>query len=615
MSGVAGVFGKSFSGIKPTDLDNTINQLSVCDTKVFTTDFGFLTNAKNKFFTDDCSRSYENYNYVCCLDGELIDHQSVPWESIINNIEREQFEFFKSFKSPFVIVVLNKKKGIIIIVSDRISLQPMYYLTNVNGMVISTSISTFCKLFNINNFNIHWLYEFLFFNYPIKKTTIFKNVVRMPPATVLKYDFYTNEYKLFKYAEKFKRKDDLLSGKNAFEKAKEVFSERVPKYFGDKMDVALGLSGGLDSRAILSFIPTASKEYTKTYTFGIPGCSDLFEASKITETLSLPHVEIYFDDIFEKKLPKLIYETVYLSGGLQQVNRSHLTHVYRTLTNSGKKLSAIITGDSGDHLFRDHIKGQGNIPVIINNDMMLILQTGKIDFNDEFYKYMFSKNSYNDFKEYIRNVLENLKLNHGKFNFGETYMDYLVYEAAPKYLGGDASLANNFSNFRSPYWDSDIIQLSYDIEFSTMGFSERLSKKDKYRECCLQAYLVQNNTQLSEIMYRGVPLKMYSNNNKFIFNIYRLAKKVPKKFLTVLNEKSNPPFDNWGLWYNTALNDEINKLITKDSVICKYISWSFIKQLKEKANRQKLEKLDCLFLGKIATAEIVLKLIESGWKI
>ncbi len=64
--------------------------------------------------------------------------------------------------------------------------------------------------------------------------------------------------------------------------------------------------------------------------------------------------------------------------------------------------------------------------------------------------------------------------------------------------------------------------------------------------------------------------------------------------------------ENWPLWYQTALSEEVNQLLGKDSIIGEYVSAGFIKQ--------QIEETNIHWIGKMVTAEIVLRLIDNGWQ-
>jgi len=199
-----------------------------------------------------------------------------------------------------------------------------------------------------------------------------------------------------------------------------------------------------------------------------------------------------------------------------------------------------------------------------------------------------------------------LKGRYGDLQTPEAYLSYLVYEVTPHYFAGEAEIAKNFGTFRSPFWDADIIQLSYDIEYSTLGFSKSLPFKDKYRECVLQASIMQKNKRLSHIPINGIPLRFYSADNKLYYNLARSILRAPGKIKSMLSKPAYTAPEDWRRWFEVVLEERINNLITKESFITEYLDWKFIEGIK----RSK----DTHWLGKILTAELVLRLFDRGWK-
>lgn len=604
MPGMLGCFGECYKGIDTDSLIETINPLSLCEAKILVTDGGLLATSWLRNNQILSCRYYEDTDYAACFAGDLISFQQVPWNQIISDLKNERYENFSDLRGTFAIAIFDKTRRCLVIISDRTSQQPIYYSIANNALVYSTAISTFCKLSDVPEFNVDWLHEFLFFNHPIGETTFLQNVRRMPAATILQYDLRISEFSLVEYAKLFERPNSLLGGEEALERALSVFNERVPKYFQKGTEVAVSLTGGLDSRTVLSMAPAEQKGSLKTYTYGVPNCMDLIEASKIASTLKLPHTEILFDNQFSRKIGGLIYETVYLSDGLERINRATLPYVYKVLTNGGQRFPLVITGISGDHLFRDHIMGSGNVPAIISSDMMQIFKKGEMHISKDFFKKAYG-DDFNKFEQYIYQVVQNLQIKYGKLNAPESYLSYLIYETTPKHFAGEAAIANNFTTLRSPYWDTDIIKLSYEIMYGTLSFSEFLSKKDKYRERVLQGFLIQNNKYFSDIPIYEIPLKYYSNNNKILFHLNRIIRRGPHKIKSFVNPVPHSPLEDWSNWFNTLLTKEIERIISKDSLLLNYLGWEFLQGIKAEKNVH--------WLGKVLTAEVILNLIKKRW--
>ena len=594
------------------DLLQTINLLGLYETKHSNFDIGVVAASWPKHDALLTSYYYENNNFIVSIGGDLVGFKTPPWENIINAIIKKNYCYFKKLRGTFAVSILDKNNRIIFLLSDRFSHYPIFYSPLGKGVIYSSSMSTFCKLKKAPEFNINWLYEFLYFNYPLRGTTFLKGVFRMPPATVFEYNLHSCEYIFSQYADNMRKAENLLDGKTALAKAFSVFSETVPAYFQSNGKVSFALTAGLDSRTLLSFAPQLAENSLTTHTYGPPGCPDCREASRIANDLGYNHIEIPFDKRFLADLPNAIYRTIYLSNGLERLTRATLEYSYRELTNAGKLYSAIITGVSGDHLFRDHLVGSRNAPLLISSDMMRSFQNGKPVIDEDFFRVMFQDN-FNIFRDTVLIAFENILTEDCKLNDPQTYLSFLVYEVGPKLLGGYAAIVNNYSQFRSPYWDPDIVQLAYEIEYSTLGFSLALPKKDRYREKFLQAYITKQNSLFSNTLLQGYPLSLYALNNKFIYFMLRFLKGSIRRIESFSRPSPTINTDtDWSVIFNTVLREHIDDLLLNRSELSSYLSQKFIDDF---VHQPLTSKKTLSFLNKILTAEIILRLIKKRWRL
>lgn len=543
---------------------------------------------------------FETPELLILFAGDLVNQKSIPWSEISSKISKSSFDWLSDLRGTFAFAVINKKKKLIHIISDQRAQIPIYYGHLNKSFIFSTDISTFTILKSVPNFNEEWLYEFMFFNIPIHRTTFLQNVYRLEPGSILTFDLVSEKIRVDQYSEKLRCPSKLMKGKTALDKCVETFNKVVPKYYDEKMINLVGITGGFDSRTLLALAP--ENVSIKTYTYGVSGSGDLKEVSAFKKLIDFNHEEILFDDNFVKSLPELIYDTVRLSGGSQPVNRSTLQYVYRNLYDNNRKTPVIISGISGDHFFRGH----GNVPAIISNGMEKFFQTGTAQTKTESYQKMFG-DKFVLFQKHVENCLQNIISLYGKPIDPETHLSYLTYEIGPKYFGGEASLANNYVIFRAPYWDIDIIRLAYETEFSTLSFSRFLSgKKDSYRENLMQS-IVLNETHFRKIPIKGIPLFFHASGNKKLYNIGRLIFRGYPGLKNYFRTTSSPPLEDWNNWFKHVLNNEFDKLLNEKSLIGEYIEGEYINLIK-KSN-------DTHWLGKLATTEIILNLIKNKWNI
>jgi len=547
-------------------------------------------------------RILHDKNWLISFAGDLIDCKEIPFSKIIINLEKRDFDFFKELEGIFSIAAYDKDKKKLYLISDRRSQQPFYYLMDNEKIYFSTEMSTFCRLQKGLEFNENWFWEYLFFNFPVGNTTFLKGVKRMLPASIIEYDHNSNSFSIFEYAEMFRRKPDLIGGREALELASEVFSERVPGYFKGANEVACALTGGWDSRTMLALAPDLNS--VTAYTYGVPGCADLKGGRKTARLANVKHMEIHFNDDLIKKLQDYMLDTVYLSSGLEKVTRASLLYNYRNLTGEGIKFPLTISGIALDMEFRGHAFS----PSLISSDMACLFKGKTKDMRKEFWQQVLEVN-YLLFQKHILDKLKYLKGKYGSFNTTEHHLSYIIYILSTKYFCGELKIAGNFTTLRVPCWDSKIIDLSYSIKPSTLSFSQFSEhKRGGIEEVILQSYLLNKlspgfsripvvNTR-PDIVLRG----------KTAYQIYRIYKGLTRRLYgRISGKKNNPPLENWGYWLGDIHKDFIDHLIfSESSRIRKYISDKYMESIKSIK--------DTYWIGKFATAEIIIRLIENNWE-
>jgi asparagine synthetase B (glutamine-hydrolysing) len=593
MPGVFGVFPFSNEIAPRSSLLETIDPTQSCESSTTPVDDALLAVSWLVGSPLQKGRHPERYPYTAVLAGDLPGTSEPPWETIIRGIESGEYSAFARLRGPFALGIYDSRKKKVFLVSDRTSQHPLYYSVTPHGFAFSTTLATFC-----------WLYDVLYFNYPIGQTTFLVGVRRMPAASVLEFDRVSGQLALRSYARRFVSPSPLIDGEEAIHRAHAVLEERIPDYFEPRTSMALSLTAGFDGRTVASYMPSDVRGHTETYTYGVPGCEDLVQAAKLACVVGSHHTEILFDHSFLDELPTLAYQTVYLSHGLQRINRSTLTYAYRTLKQRRPDVQAILTGISGDHLFRDHIAGFGNVPSIISPCMMRTIQTGERPV--ETFRPLVGPR-YGGFERHIHDTLDELTSRLGDLSSPEGYLSYLIYETAPKYFGAEAAIASNHMVLRTPYWDADVVQLAYEISFGTLGLSRNLPGKDLQKESLLQASLIRRRGILDQVPVAHIPVDVWAQDSRFVYQLHRILRRGPRRLLSLVGRRPIAEAEDWSRWYATVLKEELESLVSGDSLVAKYIEPGFVSRVREENDRG--------WLGKLATVEIVLRLIEKRWSL
>jgi asparagine synthetase B (glutamine-hydrolysing) len=500
------------------------------------------------------------------------------------------------------LVLIDKLDGSLWVITDPFSWMPIYVRQLETGVLISTSLATFLlPPPSPPPVNDAWIYELLYFNYGTGPTTPLSGVTRLPAASITKYNSDGRIVQQSIYYRVDHSSLELLHGESAKERAVAVFNEAVPRYFSKGVSCAFGLSAGLDSRTILASVPDEALDEIVTFTYGIPGCYEMDASECIAADLGIHHKGISLDDEFLETLPALAAETVFLSDGLQNVNRSHLLYVYRSLQNDSEQFSTLMTGISGDHIFRDHIHGVGNVPHMISPDMARQLSGGRRPVDADLFARLLGNNM-SAFEESVYLSMDRIEEEYGEFSDPRTYLAYLMYEVGPRYFAGEAAIANSVSTFRNPYWDPDIVALGFQLRNATLGFSTFLAEKDKYLETSIQASVVAASPRVRSVPYLEIPITAYASGNKLLYQWYRGIRKVR----TMLRPQRRAASEDWPDWHRTTMSGTINELLGPESRIRDYVDGKFIET--------SVRDSDVHWLGKLMTVEITLRLIERRWQ-
>lgn len=603
MSGFCGILSHNIISLDKNTFTKSINIIDTFHTLTISDKSFFSAVSFLEFTPLKGSRLYKNKEFEYLFAGDLIGRSELPWKDIEENFLKSNFKWFSSLRGIFAIAIRNKKTNEITLISDQQAQLPIYYGFIGNSFIFSTSIATFSTLETLPEFNQEWLYEFIYFNFPIDTTTCLTNVKRIRPFCILNIDLKDKSIKELKYGEYFKISNNILTGKSALEEGIKIFKETVPKYFCLDKKNSVAISGGFDTRTLLALVP--EKANLITYTYGVPGALDLYVSSILNKKLKYTHRDIFFDNDFEKSLPSLIYETVRLSGGVQPILRSTLLYVYSVLSKiQDHRDSNVVIGGIGGDLYRGSSGQPGGASM--SSGMYHLFKFGKLFIDKNKFQNIFHSN-FVDFENHIKKTINNIKELYGDPLEPETFNNYCIYEINPKYFGGEVAIANNFKTMRLPFLDFDLLQFAYRSELSNIGFSGyRLNLKDisvkKYR---FQSKIICSNQAFQNTIINGLPVSLYAQDNKIFFYVGRFLIRALQKLK--LKTSTHNRLEDWDQWCANILKSEFDKILSHDSLILNYLDEEVIATAKNTNDIQMLNKL--------VTIEILLGLLKNKWNI
>ena len=444
-------------------------------------------------------RLIEENGYVYAFAGDLVGFEYLPLRSVGRAVLDGNGEFLAGLDGVFVAAAIDLANGSVVASTDRRGQKPLFVATGIGATVLSTCLATFLYDGGFDRFDPAWLWESLYFNYPISDSTFAQSVKRVPAASFVRGGGENQHISI--YADPFVASEMLASGPEALRLARETFTQRMPEYFEGSSSIACALTGGWDGRTMFALSPD-DRDIT-TYTYGNPGCSDLVRAAETAQQLGAKHIPIFFDLDFVESLPELALETVLLTGGLQGVLRSTLLHAYRSLTENGRRFPLTVSGIAFDMLFRGH----AHCPDLISPDLEQRFRgrpTGRavIDWRHVF------PDSYANFKTHVDGRLDELQKKFGDFSATSHHLSFITYPLSTHHFCGELALADYFTTVRVPSWDSAIVNLAYSIDLSTLSFSQFKAghRRGRREEMILQSFLFREMApDVFDVPVGGIP--------------------------------------------------------------------------------------------------------------
>lgn len=174
--------------------------------------------------------------------------------------------------------------------------------------------------------------------------TWFKHIKLVEPATIIHVDIKSKETtQEYYWTWSEIKRNKSITFDDAVSKLGELFIKAVERRFSKHEEIGMGLSGGLDSRAIFAALKYVYPDYDGyVYTFGIPGCEDIKIAHQVVKNTECHYEKYYFT---EKNWFKPRIDRVWKTDGMQDMKHMHGSEFSTSISNH---LNINLNGYLGD---------------------------------------------------------------------------------------------------------------------------------------------------------------------------------------------------------------------------------------------------------------------------
>lgn len=242
------------------------------------------------------SSVYQHFSYIDEMDtvyflfGTQYEKDSNEYflEHIKDDLRKENFEAILEYDGEFICGTVDKSDNSIKLLTDREGVIPMYYRMYLNSTTLTTTQDILFSDYCYDDISFESINDYLRFGCLIGSETMSKRVARTRGGS--KYRFDNNKlvetkrlYKFYYTESADENIDDLIDEiSSAYRKA---IQKRIK---GKEKDTCIFMSGGMDSRYLLSQLNQCTSHRIHTYCFGQKHSEEVEIAKKCADVEANP---------------------------------------------------------------------------------------------------------------------------------------------------------------------------------------------------------------------------------------------------------------------------------------------------------------------------------------
>jgi asparagine synthase (glutamine-hydrolysing) len=271
--------------------------------------------------------------------------------SYLVHLYEEDRGFVARLNGFFHGLLVDRTQGVAFLFNDRYGMHRMCYRQSEEAFYFAAEAKAILAVRpELCRPDPKGLGEFVALSCILENRTIFKDISVLPAASawVFKNGFLASKRTYFEAREW--ETQAPLDPEGYYAELRDVFSRNLSRYFNGSEQVAVALTGGLDTRAIMAWHKGAAGSLP-CYTFGgmLRDSQDVILAGRIAEACGQSHRVITVGEEFLANFPRYAERSVYLTEGSLDLARSPDLYVSE---KARERAPAKVVGTYGSEIVR-----------------------------------------------------------------------------------------------------------------------------------------------------------------------------------------------------------------------------------------------------------------------
>ena len=373
----------------------------------------------------------EDRELTLSLSGEVfpeVDSSSDKRSLLIQHAENDAC-FPRRLNGLFQGVLADRGNERVILFNDRYGMQRLYWRQSPDAFYFAAEVKAILEVCpESRSIRPDGMAEFISCGCALEDRTIFKGVSVLPGGSAWVFKNGTLTLKGSYFNPKEWEAQPQLDSESFYRELKSNFAARVPRYFDGRESVGVSLTGGLDSRMLMSW-SGAARDTLRCFSFGsaIRESQDVTIGRRVARACGQSHDVIPVGQQFLQKFSQYAERTVFLTDGCVEVK--HAPDLY--VSEQAAQIAPVrVTGNYGGEVLR-HVRTFKPVeppPGLFNEGL-----TSHLARANETYSSL----------------------------IGGHPLSFAVFRQAPWRQHGLLALERTQQNIRSPFLDNDIVQVIY----------------------------------------------------------------------------------------------------------------------------------------------------------
>lgn len=454
------------------------------------------------------------------------------------HVYEEDPHFPASLNGRFHGLLTDRTRGTKMLFNDRYGMHRLYYHQSADAFYFAAEAKAILAVRpELRTLNPQGLGEFIACGCVLENRTLFNGIYALPPASAWTFhDGSTVRKGAYFQAQEWEAQDPL-EPEEYYKELRRVFSRNLSRYFNGREQVAMSLTGGLDSRMIMAW-QKPSPGSLPCYTFGgygIRQCRDVVVAQQVARACGQSHQVIPVGDEFLSRFAHYAERTVYLTDGC--VDLIHSPDIY--INEKAREIAPVrITGNYGSEVLRRSVafRPWEPTPDLFLPEILSHTQQAK--------------------ETYARSR-------------GGHPVSFAVFQQAPWHHYGLLALEETQLSLRSPYLDNDLVRTVFRAPDASLANNDACLRLIADGNAALRRIptdrgLNGNNRNLSAAARRALLEFSFKAEYAYDIGMPQWVAKIDHFFSPLHLERlflGRHKFHHFRLWYRDALSPYVREML------------------------------------------------------